>query len=89
MVPEQKEVEFVFPDIAEKPVPSLLRGFSAPIRLESDLTDNDYYFLLANDSDEFNRYAIYKSIFLPPRVLCSENLFTLLVLQLGSWSSIV
>ncbi|KMZ64415.1 putative Aminopeptidase [Zostera marina] len=53
---KNKEVEFVFPDIAEKPVPSLLRGFSAPIRLESDLTDNDYYFLLANDSDEFNRW---------------------------------
>lgn len=56
----QKEVEFVFNDIPERPIPSLLRGYSAPIRLDSDLTDDDLYFLLANDSDEFNRYVISK-----------------------------
>ncbi|KAE9613946.1 putative cytosol alanyl aminopeptidase [Lupinus albus] len=52
----KKEEEFVFTDIFERPVPSLLRGYSAPIRLESDLTDGDLFFLLANDSDEFNRW---------------------------------
>lgn len=52
----KKEEEFVFTDIFERPVPSLLRGYSAPIRLESDLTDDDLIFLLANDSDEFNRW---------------------------------
>lgn len=45
----------MFTDVAEKPVPSLLRGYSAPIRLHSDLTENDLFFLLAHDSDEFNR----------------------------------
>ncbi|KAL1326539.1 hypothetical protein HN51_036649 [Arachis hypogaea] len=50
----KKEEEFVFTDIFERPVPSLLRGYSAPVRLESDLTDDDLFFLLANDSDEFN-----------------------------------
>lgn len=50
------EEEFVFTDVAEKPIPSLLRGYSAPIRLESDLTENDLFFLLAHDSDEFNRW---------------------------------
>jgi aminopeptidase N len=52
----KKEEEFVFTDIFERPVPSLLRGYSAPIRLESDVTDDDLFFLLANDSDEFNRW---------------------------------
>ncbi|XP_054824684.1 puromycin-sensitive aminopeptidase [Prosopis cineraria] len=52
----EKEDEFVFSDIFERPVPSLLRGYSAPVRLESDLTDSDLFFLLANDSDEFNRW---------------------------------
>nr|XP_009589031.1 puromycin-sensitive aminopeptidase isoform X2 [Nicotiana tomentosiformis] len=52
----KKEEEFVFNDISEKPTPSILRGFSAPIRLESDLTDSDLLFLLAHDSDEFNRW---------------------------------
>ncbi|XP_071689917.1 puromycin-sensitive aminopeptidase-like isoform X2 [Rutidosis leptorrhynchoides] len=50
------EEEFVFSDVSEKPIPSLLRGYSAPIRLNSDLTENDLFFLLAHDSDEFNRW---------------------------------
>ncbi|XP_030480896.1 puromycin-sensitive aminopeptidase [Cannabis sativa] len=52
----KKEEEFVFSDVPERPIPSLLRGYSAPIRLESDLTDSDLSFLLAHDSDEFNRW---------------------------------
>ncbi|KAI0513948.1 hypothetical protein KFK09_009980 [Dendrobium nobile] len=52
----KKEEEFIFSDIFERPIPSLLRGYSAPIRLDSDLTDSDQFFLLANDSDEFNRW---------------------------------
>ena len=56
---KQKEEEFIFSDISERPVPSLLRGYSAPIRLDSDLTDSDLFFLLANDSDEFNRYVFF------------------------------
>ncbi|MFS7956399.1 putative cytosol alanyl aminopeptidase [Helianthus anomalus] len=49
------EEEFTFSYVPEKPIPSLLRGYSAPIRLQSDLTDDDLFFLLAHDSDEFNR----------------------------------
>ncbi|XP_010545647.1 PREDICTED: puromycin-sensitive aminopeptidase-like isoform X2 [Tarenaya hassleriana] len=52
----KKEEEFVFTDVSERPVPSLLRGFSAPVRLETDLSDDDLFFLLAHDSDEFNRW---------------------------------
>ncbi|XP_010541673.1 PREDICTED: puromycin-sensitive aminopeptidase-like [Tarenaya hassleriana] len=52
----KKEEEFVFSDVSERPVPSLLRGFSAPVRLETDLSDDDLFFLLAHDSDEFNRW---------------------------------
>ncbi|RZC52841.1 hypothetical protein C5167_021275 [Papaver somniferum] len=52
----KKEEEFVFVEISERPVPSLLRGYSAPVRLMSDLTDADLFFLLAHDSDEFNRW---------------------------------
>eukprot|EP00262_Sarcandra_glabra_P013014 TRINITY_DN34_c0_g1_i2.p1 TRINITY_DN34_c0_g1~~TRINITY_DN34_c0_g1_i2.p1 ORF type:complete len:888 (+),score=166.95 TRINITY_DN34_c0_g1_i2:279-2942(+) len=53
---KKTEEEFVFSDISERPVPSLLRGYSAPIRLDSDLSDSDLFFLLAHDSDEFNRW---------------------------------
>lgn len=54
----QEEEEFIFNNVPERPVPSLLRGYSAPIRLDSDLTESDLYFLLANDSDEFNRFLL-------------------------------
>ncbi|XP_011624834.1 puromycin-sensitive aminopeptidase isoform X3 [Amborella trichopoda] len=52
----KEEEEFVFHDIPHKPVPSILRNYSAPIRLDSDLTDDDLFFLLDHDSDEFNRW---------------------------------
>lgn len=52
----KKEEEFVFSNVSERPIPSLLRGYSAPIRLHSDLTDSDLFFLLAHDSDGFNRW---------------------------------
>jgi len=47
---------FVFVDIRAQPVPSLLRGFSAPVRLEFDYTDAELAFLAAHDSDPFNRW---------------------------------
>ena len=47
---------FRFTDVASKPVPSLLRGFSAPVKLTVDLSDRDLEFLMANDGDLFNRW---------------------------------
>jgi aminopeptidase N len=47
---------FRFNDIADKPVPSLLRNFSAPVILEYPYTEKELAFLMANDSDPFNRW---------------------------------
>jgi aminopeptidase N len=47
---------FEFEGINERPVPSLNRGFSAPIKLSSNLGDDDFLFLAGNDSDSFNRF---------------------------------
>ena len=52
----EAEQTFQFINIADKPIPSLLRGFSAPVKLETDLTDEELCFLMANDSDDFNRW---------------------------------
>jgi aminopeptidase N len=46
----------VFENIQQPPVPSLLRGFSAPIRLNYDYSSNELAHLMANDSDGFNRW---------------------------------
>ncbi len=50
------EETFVFQNIDREPVPSLLRGFSAPVKLEFDYQDNELAFLLAHDTDEFARW---------------------------------
>jgi aminopeptidase N len=50
------EETFVFTDIPDEPVPSILRHFSAPVKVRLDLTDDERLFLMANDSEEFNRW---------------------------------
>jgi aminopeptidase N len=45
-----------FVGVRERPVPSLLRGFSAPVRLEFDVADDDLLFLLRHDADLCNRW---------------------------------
>ena len=47
---------FRFINVAEKPVISLLRGFSAPVNVERDITDEDLCFLMAYDTDPFSRW---------------------------------
>lgn len=47
---------FSFEGIEHAPVPSLLRDFSAPVVLDYDYTDDELAFLLAHDSDPFNRW---------------------------------
>jgi aminopeptidase N len=47
---------FSFTCPAGKPTPSLLRGFSAPVKLEFAYSQDDLIFLMANDEDGFNRY---------------------------------
>ncbi len=47
---------FRFIDVSASPVPSLLRNFSAPVALDIHYTDEQLAFLLANDSDPFNRW---------------------------------
>jgi aminopeptidase N len=52
----EREQRFVFHGVHEAPVPSLLRGFSAPVKLEFDYSDEQLMFLLASDGDGFNRW---------------------------------
>jgi aminopeptidase N len=45
-----------FENVLEEPVPSILRGFSAPVIVDIDYTDAQLLTLLANDPDPFNRW---------------------------------
>jgi len=53
---KQAEQRFVFTGIAEKPVASLLRGFSAPVKLKIERSRAELAFLMAHDGDSFNRW---------------------------------
>ena len=48
--------QFVFTEVAQKPVVSLLRGFSAPVKVKLQRSEEELAFLLAHDSDDFNRW---------------------------------
>jgi len=52
----EAEQTFTFVDIAEKPLPSLLRGFSAPVKLSFPYNRDQLMFLMQHDSDGFNRW---------------------------------
>ncbi len=52
----EAEQTFVFSGLDEAPVPSLFRGFSAPIRLEMERPAADYALQMAHDEDPFNRW---------------------------------
>ena len=52
----ESEQTFTFTNIDEKPVFSLLRGFSAPVKLEFDRSREELAFLFAHDPDPFNRW---------------------------------
>lgn len=47
---------WTFVGLEEEPVPSLLRGFSAPVRLELELSDEERALLMACDPDPFARF---------------------------------
>ncbi|MGP1666760.1 MAG: DUF3458 domain-containing protein, partial [Rhodanobacter sp.] len=51
-----EEQSFVFHHVDEAPVPSLLRGFSAPVILEYDYAPDELALLLRHDIDGFNRW---------------------------------
>ena len=56
LVLRAEEESFTFKDIAEPPTPSLLRGFSAPVKLEYDYSDAELALLVGHDSDSFCRW---------------------------------
>lgn len=58
----QSRQTFVFSEINARPVLSINRGFSAPINLATDLSDDDLAFLAAHDSDAFNRWQAIQTV---------------------------
>ncbi|HCH0928605.1 TPA: aminopeptidase N [Vibrio parahaemolyticus] len=53
---KQDKQTFVFENVAEQPVPSLLREFSAPVKLEYDYSDAELIFLMKHATNDFARW---------------------------------
>ena len=64
----EQSVSFV--GVSEKPLPSLLGDFSAPVKYNFDYSVDDYIFLMQHDTDDFNRWE------------ASQRLAQLLMLQM-------
>lgn len=47
---------FIFKNVEERPVPSLLRDFSAPVKVDYSYSDDELLFLFTHDSNDFNRW---------------------------------
>ncbi|MDJ0867448.1 MAG: aminopeptidase N [Myxococcota bacterium] len=58
----EREQQFVFEDVPERPVASLLRGFSAPVRVAPARPREELAFLLAHDPDPFSRWDAGQSL---------------------------
>ncbi len=53
---------FRFEGLASRPIPSILRGFSAPVTLERAASPEERAFLLAHDTDPFNKWEAGRSL---------------------------
>ena len=58
----EAEQSFAFTGLATKPVPSILRGFSAPVILDRATDNAERAFLLAHDTDPFNKWEAGRAL---------------------------
>ncbi|MFY0622031.1 MAG: aminopeptidase N [Pelagimonas sp.] len=58
----EAEQSFEFSGLSARPVASILRGFSAPVVIERDQSREEQAFLLAHDTDSFNRWDASRNL---------------------------
>ncbi len=59
---DQAEQSFAFEGLAARPIPSILRDFSAPVILERETSNAERAFLLAHDTDPFNKWEAGRNL---------------------------
>ena len=71
---KSKKETFVFNNIPKGTIPSLFREFSAPVKIKNDFSSEELSFLMANDTDEFNRWDAAQALFLREISLIVEKI---------------
>jgi aminopeptidase N len=69
----QTAERIVFGNITEEPVPSILRGFSAPVILDFNYTNAQLLTLLANEPDPFNRWEAGQRLAVQSAINCIND----------------
>ena len=64
LILKQRQHTVKFTGVSASPIPSLFRQFSAPVRLDENMSVDDKIFLLNQDSDPFNKWQIAQNLFL-------------------------
>jgi aminopeptidase N len=62
IVMDTNKISVSFTGIPNRPVPSLFRGFSAPVTLNSNASEADQLFLARHDTDPFNRWQALQDV---------------------------
>lgn len=62
IVMDTNKVSLSFTGIPNRPVPSLFRGFSAPVQLSTNASEADQLFLARHDADPFNRWQALQDV---------------------------
>ena len=69
----EKEQNFTIENVTSNPIPSVLRNFSAPVKLQTDLTPEQLSFLMVHDTDGFNRWEAGQRYYLRTILSLIEN----------------
>ncbi|AFJ01329.1 Membrane alanine aminopeptidase N [Methylophaga frappieri] len=77
----ENQQNFTFINLPERPKLSVLRGFSAPVKLTQQRDNAELAFMMANDSDSFNRWDAGQTLFI--------NILLALIAEYQSGSTLV
>ena len=82
LILNDKEESYTFKNIQSNPTPSWLRGFSAPVKLTTDLNTEQKIFLVGNDTDAFSRWdnaqKLWLDLILFPEKINENSFFSAL-----------
>ena len=70
---DEPSLSLTFVNVDVPPVPSLLRGFSAPVRLDDGLSNAELLTLLKHDSDPFNRWEAGQRLALSAMMAATQS----------------
>jgi aminopeptidase N len=62
LVVDTASATITFTGVPNRPVPSLFRGFSAPVKINSSISESDQLFLGRHDADPFNRWQALQDV---------------------------